>query len=259
MKHTVSDTNGPFNVIILAGGTGGPLTDATGVEEKALLELHGKPMLEWVVEAFRHSSLVNQIVVVGSDSLKDLACMQHVRKRIFQGLNLEQNLLHAVGYVKARLYEGRRPHNGYVISFCDAVFLNPELVTETLQAIRDAEADVVLHYVERSTFEAADLPAKRTYIPIEGGEYTGSTIYYVRQFSKILGHLTQLSKMRKHRKDPQGILRVLGCEGDRFEDIEQALSATLDAKVRICVSPHAELGMDVDKPSDYELAKEVLA
>jgi len=87
--------------------------------------------------------------------------------------------------------------------------------------------------VERSTLVAADLPAERTYIPIEGGEYTGSTIHFVRQFSKILGHLTQLSKMRKHRKDPQGILGVLGCECDRFEDI--------------------------DKPSDYELAKDVLA
>ena len=248
-----------YNVIILAGGKGGPLTEATGVEEKALLELHGRPMIEWVIEAFHDSPLVDRIVVVGSESLDDLECMRHVRKRIPQGLNVVQNLLHAVGYVKARLYDGKRPHNGYVISFCDAVFLRAELVTETLEAIRAAAAGLVLHYVERATFVAAGLPAKRTYIPISGREYTGSTIYYVQHFSKILGSLTKLAEMRKNRKDPQGILRVLGCEGQDLPAIEQALGHALGTSVRICVSPHAELGLDVDKPSDYELALQLLA
>ncbi|HIG28120.1 MAG TPA: hypothetical protein EYQ50_10090 [Verrucomicrobiales bacterium] len=60
-----------------------------------------------------------------------------------------------------------------------------------------------------------------------------------------------LASMRKNRKDPLGILRVLGCEGQNFSDIEDALSKLLDAKVRILISPHTEMGMDVDKLSDY--------
>ena len=64
--------------------------------------------------------------------------------------------------------------------------------------------------------------------------------------------------MRKNRKDPHGILRVIGCEGQDFSAIETALSKHLNAKMRILISPPAELGMDVDKPSDYALARKLL-
>ncbi len=248
----------PFNVVILAGGSGGPLTESTGVEEKATLTIHDKPMLDWVVNAFHASSEVNHLVVVGSARLDNLRSMAHVRKRIPQGLSVVQNLLHAVGYIKTRFYNSNSDHQGYVITFCDAVFLTPDIVTETLRAIREAEADIVMHYVERGTFEAAGLPAERTYIPIGNGLYTGTTVYYVRRFTKVLSSLDKLVTMRKNRKDPLGILRVIGCEGRYFSDIEDALSKLLDAKVRILISPHPEMGMDVDKPSDYVLAKKLL-
>ena len=248
----------PFNVIVLAGGSGGPLADATGVQEKTLLPIHGKPMLDRVVDAFHESSEVSEIVVVGSDHLDDLECMSKVRKRMLPGMTAVQNLLHAVGYIKTRLYKGAKGHQGYIVSFCDAVFLNEKIITKTLQTIRETNADIVLHYVERSTFEKAGLPAERTYIPIGDGHYTGTTIYYVRAFSKVLASLDKLATMRKNRKDPQGILRVIGCEGEDFPAIEQALSRHLDAHVRILVSPHPELGMDVDKPSDFELASNIL-
>ena len=248
----------PFNVVILAGGSGGPLTEATGVEEKATLTIHDQPMLDWVVNAFRGSPEVNHLVVVGSGRLDTLRSMAHVRKRIPQGVNVVQNLLHAVGYIKTRFYRDRSDHQGYVITFCDAVFLTPDIVTETLRAIREADADIVMHYVERGTFEAAGLPAERTYIPIGNGLYTGTTIYYVKRFTKVLSSLDKLAAMRKNRKDPHGILRVIGCQGQDFSAIETALSKHLDAKVRILISPHAEMGMDVDKPSDYALARKLL-
>lgn len=248
-----------YNVIILAGGSGGALADATGVPEKALLKIHGKSMLDRVVDAFHNSAETGKIVVVGSDHLDELECMSKVRKRIPPGLNAVHNLLTAVGYIKTRLYKGAKGHQGYIVSFCDAVFLTEEIITETLRTIRETDADIVLNYVERSTFEKAGLPADRTYIPIGSGEYTGTTIYYVRAFSKVLTSLDKLATMRKNRKDPGGILRVIGCEGEDFPAIEQALGRNLDAKVRILTSPHAEMGMDVDKPSDYELARQILS
>lgn len=248
----------PFNVIILAGGTAEALTDGTGVDEKASLTIHDQPMLEWVLKAFHDSPEAGHLVVVGSERLDKLRCMQYARKRIVQGLSVVQNLLHAVGYIKTRFYRGESEHLGYVVSFGDAVFLTPEIVSETLRAIREADADIVLHYVERQTFVDADLPAERTYIPVGGKEYTGTGIYYVRKFSKVFSSLDKLVEMRKNRKDPQGILRVIGCEGEDFPAIESALSKHLEAKVRILISPHAGMGMDVDKPSDYALAKRIL-
>ena len=44
-----------------------------------------------------------------------------------------------------------------------------------------------------------------------------------------------------------------------LDEIASCLSERLGINVKICVSPHARLGMDVDKPSDLELAEELLS
>lgn len=247
-----------FPVIILAGGEKGPLFSATGFAEKALIPIHGQTMVERVVEAFHESPRAGDIVVVGSSRLDALPAMSHVRKRLFTGINVVQNLLHAITYVKHRLYHSASKHDGYIISFCDAVFLTPQIVDDTLETIEAADADVVLHYVDRSSFERAGLPAQRTYIPVGGHQLTGSTIYYVRKFSKVFGLLPRLARLRKHRKDPQKMLDAIGGDASSLEAVEQALLDRYSLRVRLCVSPHAGLGMDVDKPSDLELAQRLL-
>ena len=247
-----------FHVILLAGGEKGPLFESTGYVEKALIPIHGKPMLSRVIEAFHASERVDEIVVVGSGNLDKLDAMSLVRKRIISGFSVVQNLLHAVTYVKHRLCAGMSSHNGYVISFCDAVFLTPEIIDDTLRTIEEIDSDIVLHYVEKATFAEAGLPTQRTYIPVGGGHYTGSTIYYVKRFSKVFKAMPKLAELRKHRKDPQALLRQIGCSGEDFQEIEQAISRELAARVHICVSKHARMAVDVDKPSDLELAKQVL-
>jgi GTP:adenosylcobinamide-phosphate guanylyltransferase len=247
-----------FHVILLAGGEKGPLFETTGYLEKALIPIHGKPMLSRVIEAFHACERVDEIVVVGSSRLDSLEAMTHVRKRIFTGLNVIQNLLHAVTYVKHRLYRGASDHNGYIISFCDAVFLTPEIIDDTLRSIEELDSDVVLHYVEKSTFAEAGLPTNRTYIPVAGGHYTGTTIYYVKKFSKIFAVIPKLLELRKHRKDPGALIHLIGCEGADLPQIAEAMSRELSARVQICISEHAGLGLDVDKPADLELAEQVL-
>ena len=54
------------------------------------------------------------------------------------------------------------------------------------------------------------------------------------------------------------MLESIGCTGKDLPAIEQSLSKELGIDVKICVSPYARLGMDVDKPSDLELAIELL-
>ena len=248
-----------YHVILLAGGEKGPLFERTGFVEKALIPIHGIPMLSRVIEAFHQAERADEIVVVGSSNLDQLESMCRVRKRIAPGFNVIQNLVHAITYVKHRLYGSRSNHNGYVISFCDAVFLTPDIIDDTLQTVEKVDGDIVLHYVERSTFESASFPTERTYISVGDKLYTGSAIYYVRRFRKLFTIIPKLIELRKCRKDPGALMRYIGCEGKDLADIEQAISRKLNAKVRIQISPHARMGVDVDKPSDLDLAINVLS
>lgn len=247
-----------FNLIILAGGEKGPLYEPTGYKTKALIPIHEKPMLDWVIEAFHQNELIDHIVVVGPEELEQCASMRFVSKRIQPGMNLLQNVLAGVHYVKSSIYNYKENHNGYLVSFCDAVFLTPDIVNDTVMSIAKENADIHLHYVEKSSFEKEDLPSKRTYIPVDGNSYTGSTIYYIRKFSLVKSMIDLFGKLRKNRKDPHGILQAIDCEGKSLSEIETTLSLRLSANVKISVSPHARLGMDVDKPSDLALATSVL-
>ena len=246
-------------LILLSGPEKGPLHATTGIAEKALLRIHNRPMIERVITAFEGSDEIGDIIVAGSDNLDSLAAVQRCRKRVPAGVHVLQTLTHAIAYAKTRLYRGGDGHPGYLISFCDAVFLTPEVVQETLTNIRQADADVVLHFISREVFEAHGLSTKRTWIPIEGGEYTGSVVYYLRRFSPVMGLLDKLAAMRKQRKDPMGLLKVLGVDDPTVANIEAALHRETKLTVRILLSQHPELGMDVDKPTDLAFAESRLS
>jgi molybdopterin-guanine dinucleotide biosynthesis protein A len=248
-----------YNLIVLAGGRQEPLYEVTGVENKAQILIHGKPMLEWVLDAFTASRKIADIVVAGPRELEQLDCMKQVRKRVHGGATVLESLMNAVAYAKLRLSSGDAVHRGYLISFGDAVFLNPEVIQAMLNNIETSLPDLALHYVEKGVYERAGLPLTRTFIPMAEGLYTGTTLYYVRRFRDLSGCLPQLAQLRKVRKQPQKLLQELGCEEMSMNEIATHLSRQLDAKLKIFALDHPEAGMDVDKPVDLALAKKWLA
>lgn len=248
-----------FNLILLAGGRQKPLYEVTGVENKAQIPIHGKPMIEWVLNAFTQSGRIAETVVAGPSELEALDCMKCVRKRVHGGSTVLESLMNAVAYVKMRLTPQETLQRGYLISFGDAVFLNEKVINAVLKNIDQTDPDIALHYVERGTYERAGLPLTRTFIPLGNGLYTGTTIYYIRRFRDLAGFLVQLAQLRKVRKKPREMLKLLGCEGMDIPEIEAHLSKQTSSRLKIFVLDLPEAGMDVDKPIDLELAREWLA
>ena len=246
-----------YNLIILAGGEDEIWCHQYGYKKKAFLPLLGRPMLGWVIEAFHRSEYIDNIIVVGPKELGQLDSMRYVRKHLLERKSAIQNLLLAVFYIKAAIYKFANNHNGYVISFCDAAFLTTDIINATLETIaRHDDAGMILHYVKKETLAEGGYPAdNRSYTHVIEGDYTSSNIYYVKKMRKLLGALKDISFVRACRKDPKKILKHIGCENTDRSGIEQALSKKLSTNVKIFISPYAEMGVDVDKPVDYELAK----
>jgi len=121
-----------LNLIILAGGEKGPLYDAYGCDNKALLNIHGKAMLDWVIEAFQETGCIDKIVVVGSEELDALPAMRFVDKRIESKSNFGFNVLRGIAYMRWKYYRHESNHVGYIISFCDAVFLTPDAIADAV-------------------------------------------------------------------------------------------------------------------------------
>lgn len=246
------------NLIILAGGSKSPLLQNTGLADTALLPIHGKPMLDWVVEAFRASGCIDKIVVVGPEELDALESMQFVDRRVDATSSLTRNVMRGISYVRWTWYRNSLRHPGYIITFCDAVFLTPEAIAETVDTIRNSTQDLVLHYVEKASFEARGLPTDRAWISVEDKFYTASTIFYIRRFGKLSHGLHLIGDLQGYRHEPEGLLGILGLKNRSLADIEKGLSDRLGRGIGIYVSKYPELGMDVENPRDLELAKSVL-
>lgn len=245
-----------YNLIILAGGENEAWCNQYGYNRKAFLPLNGEPMLGRVIHAYRKSKYIDKIVVVGSAELDQLSAMKYVHKRVNEGKSFIQNLVRAIIYVKSSIYKFRNKHNGYLISFCDAAYLNTEIIDSTLEELDRHDPDLGIHYVEKKTLANGGFPVEnRSYMPVAGKQYTGSNIYYVRYFRVLVKVLKDIVILRSYRKNPRMILKHLGCEDKDFDGISEVLSRKLKNRSKIIVSPFAEMGVDVDKPIDYELAK----
>lgn len=249
-----------YNVIILAGGKNEQWCEQYGQKKRALLPLLGKPMLDWVIEVFHKSEHIDNIIVVGPKELDQLKSMHYVRKRLPDGKTFIQNLLYGIFYLKAIVYKFANEHTGYLISFCDAVFLTTEAIDDALMNITNHDPGAALHYIQKETIAKGGYPAEdRSYLTASQKDYTGSNIFYIKKITKLLGALKDIRMIRKYRKDPNGILKNLDCYNVDVATIEQRLSKRLSTKVKIFITPYPEMGVDVDKPADYELAKRKFA
>lgn len=247
-----------YNLIILAGGEDDSWCQQYGYRRKAFLPVLGRPMIEWVINAFKQSKHIDNIILVGPKELDQVASVNSIRKRLAGGNSFIANILTGVLYLKSFIYKFKNHHNGYLISFCDAAFLTTDIIDKTLENMSASDADIILHYVERQTLAEAGYPDKdRSYMQVAGKSYTGSNLYYVSNFRKLLGVLGDIKLLRKYRKEPHKILEHIGCRDKNPGEIRDALCHILKAKVDIIISPFAQMGVDVDKSSDYELAQDV--
>ena len=245
-----------YNLILLAGGEDELWCQKYGHKRKAFLPLLGKPMINWVIEAFQASEYIDNIIVVGPKGLAQLDSMRYVRKHLIERSSFIQNLLYAAFYIKALIYKFTAKHNGYLISFCDAALLTKDIINATLKIITETNPEVALIYVKKETIAASGYPVEnRTYTDVLGKAYTSSNIYYVKKITILMRALKDIMLIRKFRKEPKEIFRHLGIDNKDISGIEEVLSKRLATKIKIFISPHAEMGVDVDKPVDYEQAK----
>jgi molybdopterin-guanine dinucleotide biosynthesis protein A len=244
-----------YPILILAGAEKGALYETTGIECKACIPIKGKAMLDWVIEAFKKSPHISDIIVVGPENVDKLKSIKYVRKRIPQGNNIIYNIIAGIWYLKHVVYKSAKKHNGYLVSFCDAVFLRPDIIAHTLKNIEKSKSDFVLHYVEKGAYKNFGPSVKRTFIPVGSKAYTGSTIYYLKSSKYLPNLIYKLSAIRKIRKKPKQIMDYLKCEGKSLPQIGKALSKLLSIKVKLLSSPYPEMGMDVDKQEDLDFAE----
>lgn len=249
-----------MDAVIIAGGIPAPqdpLYAYSKGESKALLDIAGKPMVQWIIDALGDAKTIDRIVLIGLTGKSGLTSRKPLHYISNEGKMLA-NI--QAGTEKVRQLNPRAEYVLFVTSDIPAITgaMFDWVVNTSLQTKHDLYYNVIPRKVMEDRFPAA----RRTFVRLKDLEACGGDTHVVR--TAIVGRNSAFwDKLIEARKNPAAQASLLGFDIIfRFlfrqltaDDVIRRVAARLGLRGRALICPFAEVGMDVDKPHQLELMR----
>ncbi len=251
----------PLDVIVTAGYQEGKpdlLAEYTGSPRKSLAPLAGRPMVWHVVHALRAVPAVRDIFIVGisPDEGVDLGIPVTF-------IPNQPGLLDNV-YAGFDAVQRQHPDATFaMIASADIPLLTPEIVQWFIAACAPDQHDLYYSLVPRSVMETAFPASKRSYARFREGPHCGGDLFMVRLAAAHRSEdLVRAALERRKNVWRQAMLMGIGTLIKfaigrlTLADAERVASRMFQIRGKIVVSPFAAIGMDVDKPFQYDIVRQ---
>jgi molybdopterin-guanine dinucleotide biosynthesis protein A len=246
------------DAIVLAGGTPRPgelLYTYTQGQPKALLEMGGRPMLHWVMAALDQALTIRRIAVSG------LATPGLARKPVV--FAPDQGTMMGNAQAGAQELAKTSPLTPHVLVVSsDIPTITPQIVDWIVTTSLETDHEGYYSLIPREKMETRFPGSKRSYFYFKDGVFTGSDINVLAASLITLGH-AKAPALIEARKNIFRQAQLIGFDVLlRFvlrqltvAEATRMVSQRLKINGRALICPFAEAGMDVDKPSQYDLVK----
>ncbi len=249
-----------MHCVITAGGLAppdDPMYALTQGKPKALLDMNGRTMLERVADALQASQSVADIVVVGLGSDMNMTFARPVIHLPDQG-SLAGNVLAGCQW----LHQQYPSEVAFISCTGDIPTITPQIVDEFVASCRPFDHAIYYNMITREVMEARFPHSARTFTKLKGQEIAGGDLNMAR-FDAILDNVELLQALTNARKHAWKIAKVVGIRlivklllhQLSMADVEDEAQRIMGQPIKIFLSPHAELGMDGDKPNQIELLR----
>lgn len=250
-----------WTALVLAGQRPGvdPLAAHFGVEWKALVEIDGEPMLTRVVRTLSQAPEIERIVIVAQPEAQAtlLAAVPDRANVEFaaSGAGISASIRAIAGNAVAPW--------PVLVTTADHPLLTPAMVGAFLNGI--GAADLAVGMVERATLRAAYPENRRTWLRFADGAWSGANLFALTG-ANTSAALTLWANAEQDRKQawklflhfgPWLALRALTRSIGLGDALKRA-GHRLGLSARLVALSFAEAAIDVDKPSDYQLAEAIL-
>jgi len=242
--------------LVLAGSPNtGPLAAASDAPYEALIPVGGRPMVAYVVDALLAAAGTGSIVVAGPP---EVAAVLPPGVEVTPG---GETLIETLGRgLKALACEER-----VLVVTGDVPFLTAAAVDDFLAACGDRAADIYYTVVRREDVERRFPGMKRTYVRLRDGHFTGGNLVLINPaiYGRVRQKAEEMARLRKRPLrlglllGPFFILRYLA-GAVSLADAERKVTSLVGITGRVVVSRLPEVAVDVDKPSDLEMARAML-
>lgn len=250
-----------MNAIVTAGGAiqpGEPLYKLYSGGLKAMIEVAGKPMVQWVLDALGQSELVERVIVVGLPPETALDCAKPMILIPDHGGMLENV---QAGAREIQQLDPQATHA--VLSSGDIPTVRSEIVDWLGCQCEDLEQDLYFSVVERSTLEVQFPGARRTSMKLKDVELCSGELHCFR-LQAATGDSTLWNRLIVSRKSRYRQASLMGYDTVlllmlrqlNLRDAEATVAKRLGIRARAVLSPYAEIAMDIDRPSQLEIIRD---
>jgi GTP:adenosylcobinamide-phosphate guanylyltransferase len=252
-----------MDAIVTAGGIPrpeDPLYTYSHGDSKALIDMAGKPMVQWVLDALGDAKRVDNVIVVGLSPKSGVTC----KKPLHFVSNQGRMLANIVTGINKALEINKKSQYVLVVS-SDIPTVKPEMVDWLVDTCMETKDDIYYGVCPKDVMEARFPGSKRTYTHLKNMDVCGAdmNLTHVRMATEHLDMWESLIGTRKSPLKQAGIigfgtLFALFMRRLTLEDAVQRVCDRIGIKGRAIIWSHAEPCMDVDKPSQLELLREDL-
>lgn len=248
-----------MDVIILAGGASpnDPLAELAQGKPKSLIPIAGKPMVQWVLDAVNDAPSIGTVALIGLDDSSPLKCTKPLISLPDLGslmANIQQG---------ARTFQELHPDETHILSIsADIPGITGEIVEAMSKEYAGFNYDIYYSVVSREVMEKRYPESKRTYIKVKDGQFCGGDLncYSKRAALDPAGVWKDLIKLRKSPLKQAaiigyGTLMLLLLRQLTLAQAAERVCRRLGITGKALQVPFAEIGMDVDKPFQFDMVQ----
>lgn len=248
-----------MDVIILAGGASpdDPLAELAQGKPKSLIPIAGKPMVQWVLDAVNNTPSIGTVALIGLEDSSQLKCTKPMIS------------LPDLGSLMANIQQGARtflelhPDETHILSIsADIPGITGEIVEAMIKEYAGFNYDIYYTVVSREVMEKRYPESKRTYIKVKDGQFCGGDLncYSKRAALDPAGVWKDLIKLRKSPLKQAaiigyGTLMLLLLRQLTLAQAAERVCRRLGITGKALQVPFAEIGMDVDKPFQFDMVQ----
>lgn len=246
------------DAVVLAGSlNNGPLRECSPARYEALIRIGSKAMVEYVIEALLKTRQIRRILVVGP--VEELS-------RILTGARIQ--LISAAGGIMENIEAGLNQLTGekrVLLVTSDIPMLTTRSVDNFIELCGDMSSDLYYPIIPRQIVEDRFASTRRTYVTLKDGVYTGGNLFLFNP--SVLKQCVKKGQLIiAQRKSPLGLCRLIGLPFLvkyllhllTTKDVQKKVSELLGIRGEVIISHCPEVGVDVDNPSDLELASQYI-
>ena len=253
-----------MDALVTAGGIpqpNEPLYPYTQGKPKAMLDILGKPMVQWVLDALSGAQQVERVILIGLTEESGVTCQKPLTF-IPNRISMIENILGGIH----KVLEINPTATRVLMVSSDIPAITSEIVDWEVQNSLQTDVDLCYNVVTRQMIETRYPSSRRTFTRLKGMEVCGGDMHVIHtSVAKMNPEIWE--RLIASRKNPVRQAAIIGFSTLLFmllrlitlDEAVKRVSSRLKMTGQAILCPYAEIAMDVDKPNQLELLRVDLA